>query len=180
MKKELIIYAGLLVMSCALFSFEFMVKNNTQNLSVSTYKAPGINSISFDVPANVFFIQGEVNKIILEGTQTSLNGIELNNSLGNFELKKKKSPVLHSFMQTFISKNQTVNMYVIAENIEYINVINQNGCLVKNVIFNGDRGILEVEDSDIIQFASAKTTDFYYQHTSRKIELKAPSLTSCL
>ena len=60
MKKELIIYAGLLLISCAMFSFEFMVKDTTQDLIVSTYRSSGINSISFDIAANVFFIMNAI------------------------------------------------------------------------------------------------------------------------
>lgn len=180
MKKELIIYTGLFLISCALFSFEFMVKSSNHTLGVTSYEASGISSISFDVPANVYFIQGYEHKIILEGTSSLLNSVSLDKRFGDFVLKRVKPSMLQKGLQKFLFNNQELNMYVIAENIELINVINQNGCLVKNALYNDDRALLEVEDSDIIQFARTQQKGSYFYHTNVKIEYKALSLTSCL
>jgi hypothetical protein len=76
--------------------------------------------------------------------------------------------------------DQMVNMYIISENIEDINFFNSRGCLTNNAIFNDDRGMLQVDQSDIIQFASLKSGGKDIYQSCTYMNEKTPSLTSCL
>jgi len=180
MKKEIIIYCGLLVMIGAFFSFELMVKQKCNELTVSAYEAERIHSIAFDIPANVFFIEGKENKIILEGDDASIDELALEHVLGHYSLKKTSDKKNGGLIDLVNAKKQSINMYVIAEDISQITVINKNGCLARNGIFNGDRGIIEVNDTDIIQFAQSSSCAFNSQEAAFDHNQKESTLTSCL
>lgn len=180
MKKELIIYATLIALTCALFVFEFMVKSNVKQLSITTYQMPEIKNISFEIPANVFFIKGNENKIILEAKPSTLSRIKFQNSKGQIKLKRQPEHILLSNLRSMLLDYQMVNMYIISENIEDINFFNSRGCLTNNAIFNDDRGMLQVDYSDVIQFANIKSGDNEIYQSCTYMNEKTPSLTSCL
>ncbi len=180
MKKEFIIYIGLILTISVLFSFEFMVEIQKKDLPISSFEADQINSISFEMPANVYFISGHENKIILEGNSIVLDQVKLHSKSGQFILKRDNTPSLFSMIYSVISPAPTLNMYVIARDLESINIINQDGCLVNNGVFNEDRGIIEVDDSNIIQLTRSNSIDYSIIHSNYCKETTAQLITSCL
>lgn len=180
MKKELIIYATLIALTCALFAFEFMVKSNDKQLSITTYEIPEIKNISFEIPANVYFIKGNENKIILESNPSTISRIKFQNNQGQIELKRRNEHILLSNLRSMLLDDQLVNVYIISENIEDINFFNSRGFLTNNAIFNDDRGMLQVDHSDIIQFANMKSAANDIYQSCTYLNKKTTSLSSCL
>jgi hypothetical protein len=180
MKKELAIHSILITLICLLFAIEFMGKFNGNNLNIVSHQLSGIDNILFETPANVFFIKGEENKIILEGSAAALSNIKLESNEGHIKLKRHNQNRLLSTLQSFLPDGQLVNMYVYSENLEGINIFNRNECLVKNAVFNEERGLLQVDDSDIIQFTNTKTAINGIYQSCGYLNEKTPSLTNCL
>ena len=97
-----------------------------------------------------------------------------------FKLKKKSPFSLFNKVQELLAQDPAINMYIIARDIESINVINRNGCLANNGLFNDDRGIMEVDDSSIIQFTRSDNTDYEIIRSHYYLEAKTQSIRSCL
>lgn len=87
MKKELIIYIGLTVIILALFSFELVLKKQSNSLDISSLSTDKIHSISIDMPANIYFTAGDENKVLLEGQSELLDLVELNENNGHIVLQ---------------------------------------------------------------------------------------------
>lgn len=180
MKKELMIYTNLVALTCILVSFEIIVKHRNSDAILTTYPVRSISSIAFDVPANVYFIKGVENKIILEGPGMQLGNLVLDDHFGHFELKNDMSLGVLTSIETFLNENKPINMYVVSDDISNISVRNTQGCVVQNAIFNGDRGLVKVNDSEIIKFSQvSELTEWSYNTNSSCSEQKS-SLTNCL
>lgn len=155
MKREFIVYSGLLVVILALFSFEHSVIPDHNNLDYSSFRTRNINSISIDIPANVFFTTGSEPQVIVEGSSTLLNLIELTNYSGHLALQSGTGNNIFQHVMAYLWSKQPVNVYVISDNIERIKVADNHGTPMKNALFNGDRAVMKVENDGLIQMIKA-------------------------
>lgn len=180
MKKEFAIHSLLITLICILLSIEFMENFKGDNLIIAAQDVSAIDNIVFETPAKVFFIKGEENKIILEGSAVALGNIKLESHEGHFILKKQQQNGILGTLQSFLPDDQLVNMYVFSKRIDGINIFNQNKCLSKNAVFNEERGLMKVDHADIIQFTNVKhEINGIYQSCSYVNE-KTASWTNCL
>ena len=155
MKKERIIYLALTASILALFSFEMAQKKHRNDIDIISISPDKIQSISIEIPSNVFFIAGKTNNVMLEGNSKILGALQLEEINGKLSLKVDHNSTLYEKLQTLLWHKETFNLYITSSLIEEIEIIDINGNRLHNAIFNEDRGILEVRTRSLTQLINS-------------------------
>ena len=93
--------------------------------------------------------------MIVEGSRTLLKLIELTDYSGHLSLQSGSENNLLQHVMAYLWSKQPVNIYVISNNIERISVANNQGIAMKDVLFNGDRAVVKVENNGLMKMINA-------------------------
>lgn len=155
MKRERILYTFLVLSALTMFSFEMVIKRHSQKENLNMIEPDQVFSLSIDIPADIYFVSGNEEKVILEGQPEILKNIDLVDNNGHIALQLSAENNLFQNVKTFLRSKETIKLYVTSKCIESILVADNNGKTQHSALFNGDRGILKVENSSFLNMIKA-------------------------
>lgn len=122
MKREIYIYSILGLLTCFLIYYQLNFKTDEgEQVASNIKKINGINQLIIDVNCNVFLVEGEGGRILIEGPVKKIDKIKTFTQDGCVKITEYKKTFLAGIFSFLYVEENDINIYITVKDLDNYN-----------------------------------------------------------
>lgn len=124
MKWEIQTYTGISLLIICLFIYHsnlFKIKNEKPISEVQILES--FNQLHVDLECNIYLVEGEAQRILVEGPTNKLKKIVTINNEGSITIRQNGKELISTFFNFFDTNKYHINIYISVNNLDNFTII---------------------------------------------------------